>query len=88
MIAGDVRTLARDYCAKGTTVYYEHYDALSHITSIGVWAAELDRLDRGALRRRAGAAELLVDPAGHSLDPIPVPYSGFAVNADRRKMAP
>ena len=25
MIAGDVRTLARDYCVKGTKVYYEQY---------------------------------------------------------------
>ncbi|MBV9091973.1 MAG: triacylglycerol lipase [Mycobacteriaceae bacterium] len=37
MIAGDVRTLAREYCAKGTTVHYEQYDALSHTTSVGVW---------------------------------------------------
>ncbi len=37
MIAGDVRTLARTYCARGTTVYYEQYDALSHITSVGIW---------------------------------------------------
>ena len=33
MIAGDVRTLARGYCAKGTKVHYEQYDALSHVTS-------------------------------------------------------
>ena len=26
MIAGDVRTLARHYCAKGTVVYYEQYE--------------------------------------------------------------
>src|ERR1700721_3882030 len=31
MIAGDVRTLALDYCDKGVTVYYEEYAALSHI---------------------------------------------------------
>ena len=35
MIAGDVRTLARGYCAKGTKVQYEQYDALSHVSSIG-----------------------------------------------------
>jgi hypothetical protein len=27
MIAGDVRTLARDYCKKGTTIWYEQYEA-------------------------------------------------------------
>jgi hypothetical protein len=37
MIAGDVRTLARDYCAKGTKVHYEQYDALSHIWSVPIW---------------------------------------------------
>jgi hypothetical protein len=37
MIAGDVRTLARDYCARGTKVYYEQYDALSHIWSVPIW---------------------------------------------------
>jgi Secretory lipase len=37
MIAGDVRTLARDYCAKGTKVHYEQYNALSHIWSVPIW---------------------------------------------------
>lgn len=37
MIAGDVRTLARDYCAAGATVHYEQYDALSHVWSLTLW---------------------------------------------------
>ncbi len=37
MIAGDVRTLARDYCAAGTPVHYEEYAALSHILSLVSW---------------------------------------------------
>ncbi len=37
MIAGDVRTLARDFCASGTAVDYTQYDALSHITTFPVW---------------------------------------------------
>ena len=37
MIAGDVRTLARAYCAKGTKVHYEQYDLLSHIWSLPIW---------------------------------------------------
>lgn len=36
MIAGDVRTLARRYCARGVTVHYEEY-ALSHFTSVALW---------------------------------------------------
>jgi hypothetical protein len=38
MVAGDVRTLARDFCHSGTTVDYTQYDALSHVTTFPVWA--------------------------------------------------
>src|SRR3984957_6393269 len=38
MIAGDVRTLARDFCASGTAVDYTEYDLLSHVTTFPVWA--------------------------------------------------
>jgi pimeloyl-ACP methyl ester carboxylesterase len=37
MIAGDVRTLARDYCAKDIPVWYEQYNGDSHITSLLIW---------------------------------------------------
>ncbi len=37
MVAGDVRTLARDFCASGAAVDYTQYDALSHITAFPVW---------------------------------------------------
>jgi secretory lipase len=37
MVAGDVRTLARDFCASGTAVDYTQYDALSHISTFPVW---------------------------------------------------
>ncbi len=36
MIAGDVRTLARQYCAKGTAIQYTEY-ALSHFTAVTSW---------------------------------------------------
>lgn len=38
MVAGDVRTLARDFCASGTAVDYTQYDALSHISTFPVWS--------------------------------------------------
>jgi hypothetical protein len=38
MVAGDVRTLARDFCASGTAVDYTQYDTLSHVTTFPVWA--------------------------------------------------
>ncbi|HEX4064286.1 MAG TPA: lipase family protein [Streptosporangiaceae bacterium] len=38
MIAGDVRTLARGFCADGTAVDYTQYDLLSHVTTFPAWA--------------------------------------------------
>jgi len=38
MVAGDVRTLARDFCASGTAVDYTQYNSLSHVTTFPVWA--------------------------------------------------
>ncbi len=74
MIAGDVRTLARGYCAKGTKVYYEQYDALSHIGSIAIW---LPNSIAWIMQRFAGlpARQNCSSLApGNSLEPIPVPY--------------
>jgi hypothetical protein len=39
MIAGDVRTLAREYCARGLTVQYRQYDAFAHIETAVPWLA-------------------------------------------------
>jgi hypothetical protein len=38
MIAGDVRTLARQYCAKGDKVQYDQYP-LGHVTTAAPWIA-------------------------------------------------
>ncbi|MBL1078331.1 triacylglycerol lipase [Nocardia sp. 2] len=38
MVAGDVRTLARQYCATGNPrIEYVQYDALSHVGTMGAW---------------------------------------------------
>jgi hypothetical protein len=37
MIAGDVRTLARGYCAKGVPVQYNEHPALDHLLTAVVW---------------------------------------------------
>ncbi len=72
MIAGDVRTLARDYCAKGTQVHYEQYDALSHIWSVPIWLlhsiAWIKQRFAG-LKARGNCASI---PKGNPLAPIPV----------------
>jgi hypothetical protein len=39
MIAGDVRTLAREYCARGVPVEYAQYDSLGHVGSALPWLA-------------------------------------------------
>lgn len=39
MVAGDVRTLARQYCADGTRVVHREYP-LSHFTSVPLWLPE------------------------------------------------
>jgi hypothetical protein len=38
MIAGDVRSLARQYCSKGTKVQYEQFP-LGHVTTAAPWIA-------------------------------------------------
>lgn len=42
MIAGDVRSLAREYCSRGVTVEYKEYEHLSHVPSATVWLPEAD----------------------------------------------
>ncbi len=39
MIAGDVRTLAREYCDRGVAVKYDQYDASAHIETAAPWLA-------------------------------------------------
>lgn len=41
MVTGDVRALARRYCDTGnTSIVYQQYDALSHISAVPVWALQ------------------------------------------------
>jgi hypothetical protein len=39
MIAGDVRTLAREYCQRGVTVQYDQYDLFAHVETAVPWEA-------------------------------------------------
>ncbi|MCX4625478.1 lipase family protein [Streptomyces sp. NBC_01443] len=70
MVAGDVRTLARQYCATGnSSIKYEQYDLLSHVGAMPYWApramAWLD--DRFAGKTAPTSCGRI--PAGNSLDP-------------------
>ncbi len=40
MIAGDVRSLAREYCSDGIAVHYTEYQHLGHIEGAAPWLAE------------------------------------------------
>ena len=73
MIAGDVRTLARDYCKKGTTVWYEQYDALSHIWSIRIWLPNSIAWIKERFAGLPAPLNCSSIPPGNKLPPIPVP---------------
>ncbi|HEU0190332.1 MAG TPA: lipase family protein [Mycobacterium sp.] len=73
MIAGDVRTLARGYCARGTEVYYEQYDALSHIWSVPIWLPNAIAWVKDRLAGRAVKQNCASIAPGNPLEPIPVP---------------
>lgn len=73
MIAGDVRTLAREYCARGATVYHEEYEDLSHVSSLVLWLPNaIDWImDRFAGRPAPDNCSSI--PAGNPIDPISAP---------------
>ncbi|GGT31626.1 hypothetical protein GCM10010271_39480 [Streptomyces kurssanovii] len=70
MVAGDVRALARQYCATGNgSIKYEQYNLLSHVSSMPYWTpramAWLD--DRFAGETAPSSCGRI--PAGNSLEP-------------------
>lgn len=71
MIAGDVRTLARQFCERGTKVEYREYPRDSHVTSLSKWIPSATSW----LKARWGGAPAPENCAsiapGNSLDPIP-----------------
>ena len=70
MVAGDVRALARQYCATGNdTIKYTQYDALSHVGGLAAWApAAMGWLaDRFAGQPAPSSCGHI--PAGNSLAP-------------------
>ncbi|OLR93261.1 lipase family protein [Actinokineospora bangkokensis] len=70
MVTGDVRTLARQYCAAGTRVQYKQFDLLSHVGGVAPWV--LDSLpwlnDRFAGKQAPSTCGSI--PAGNPLTPV------------------
>jgi hypothetical protein len=76
MIAGDVRTLARNYCAKGTKVHYEQYKDLSHIWSVPIWLLNSIGWIKQRFEGLPAPENCSSIPQGNPLTPIPTPNSG------------
>lgn len=69
MVTGDVRTLAREYCARGVTVQYNQY-GLDHILTAAIWISDastwlMNRFDGQPAPSNCGQI-----PPGNSLAPV------------------
>ena len=73
MVAGDVRSLARQWCASGTAVQYQQYDLTSHVTSVPLWLpAAISWLTARFAGSPAPSNCSSIAP-GNALTPIPAP---------------
>ena len=70
MVAGDVRTLARDFCASGTAVDYTQYGALSHVTTFPAWAPAALAWLGGRFAGTPAPNDCAQIPPGNSLAPV------------------
>jgi Secretory lipase len=67
MVTGDVRSLAREFCAAGDAVDYQQYDLLSHIPGLATWAPEALTWALNRLQGGKPANNCSTIPAGNSL---------------------
>ena len=70
MVAGDVRTLARDFCASGTAVDYTQYDSLSHVTTFPAWTPAALAWLNGRFAGSQAPNDCAQIPPGNSLAPV------------------
>ncbi len=73
MIAGDVRTLARQYCAAGVPVEYHQYDDLSHTGASTPWREAAPGWLAARFAGTPAAQNCASIKPGNPLDPIPTP---------------
>jgi hypothetical protein len=71
MIAGDVRTLARQYCSAGVKVEYHQYDLTSHVTSAIPWLGEAVPWLTARFAGLPAPRNCSSIAPGNALDPIP-----------------
>ncbi len=71
MIAGDVRSLAREYCERGVAVQYVEYEDLSHVPAAVAWLPEAASWLASRLAGEAAPQDCSQIAPGNSLAPIP-----------------
>jgi Secretory lipase len=71
MIAGDVRSLAREYCNSGVRVQYMQYEALSHAPAAVQWVPEAAAWLTGRFAGLPAPQDCAQIAPGNSLAPIP-----------------
>lgn len=72
MIAGDVRSLARQYCDAGVAVQYDQYDKLSHVGSTEPWTPAAITWLEARFRGEPAPENCAEIAPGNPLDPIPM----------------
>jgi hypothetical protein len=70
MVTGDVRTLAREYCARGVTVQYNEYDLLDHLGTAAAWIVDTTSWLTARFAGLPAAEDCALIPPGNSLAPI------------------
>ncbi|MCW2784961.1 MAG: triacylglycerol lipase [Marmoricola sp.] len=73
MVAGDVRGLARQYCAHGVRIRYRQYDATSHFTSVPLWVPEAVTWVTQRFGKAPAPSSCATIKPGNALTPLPVP---------------
>jgi hypothetical protein len=70
MIAGDVRTLARQYCKTNQKVTYTQYDLTSHFTTVALWLPSAIAWMTARFAGTTAPTNCASIPAGNSLAPL------------------
>ncbi len=73
MIAGDVRSLAREYCERGVRVQYTEYQQLGHIEGAVPWLSEAAAWLAGRFTGLAAPQDCSEIAPGNSLAPVTKP---------------
>ncbi len=71
MIAGDVRSLARKYCAAGTHVRFQQYPLTSHFTTVPLWLPAAYAWLSSRFGSTPAPDNCSTIPAGNPLTPVP-----------------